>query len=292
MKNSAINKLIQLILLGVFTFTTSCTRRDLELPSEEGAVNITFDWANLYPGEVMPSGMKIYFYGSNGSVITRDCSGSGYSGTLPPDTYNVLVYNTGSSNVNYGSLDSYANASVSALSATKSSYISQPSYAYGVGLPDFTVFSGRTATTTMKPLAFVKKAKIKIGFTGNMSAVSSCNCAIDGLADAVKIATGEVQGITSAVSFTPAAIPGGYESAISFFGRTSAASNNISIVLNFTGGGSQTVNVDISSALSKLSSTVIAVDINLTIDVTGSVTAGFSATLKDWSAVNRDVTVV
>jgi hypothetical protein len=292
MKNSAINKLIQLILLGVFTFTTSCTRRDLELPSGEGTVNITFDWANLYPGEVMPSGMKIYFYGSNGSVITRDCSGSSYSGTLPVDTYNVLVYNTGASNVNYNNLDSYANASASALSATKSNYISQPSYAYGVGLPGFKVSPYQTATTTMKPLPFIKKADIKIVFTGNMSAVSSCNCAIDGLADAVKIATGEVQGIASAVSFTPAVIPGGYESAISFFGHTPAASNNISVVLNFTGGGSQTVNVDISSALSKLSPTVIAVDINLTIDVTGSVAAGFSATLKDWTVVNRDVTIV
>jgi len=135
MKNSVISKLILLILLGVLTLNTSCTRRDLELPSGEGTVNITFDWANLYPGEVMPSGMKIYFYGSNGSVITRDCSGSGYSGALPPDTYNVLVYNTGSSNVNYGSLDSYANASLSTPSATKNNYILQPSYAYGVQPP-------------------------------------------------------------------------------------------------------------------------------------------------------------
>jgi hypothetical protein len=292
MKNSAISKLIQLILLGVFTFTTSCTRRDLELPSGEGTVNIVFDWGNLYPGEVMPSGMKIYFYGSNGSVITRDCSGSGYSGTLPTDTYNVLVYNAGSSNVNYSILDNYSNALASVPSVTKSAYLSQPSYAYGVGLSGLTVSSDHSATATMKPLAFVKKADIKINFTGNVSAVSSCSCTVDGLADVVKIATGDIQSTTGAVSFVPAAITGGYESVISFFGRTPASSNNISIVLNFTGGGSQIVNVDISSGLAKLSSTVVAVDINLNIDVTGSVAAGFSATLKDWNVVDRDIIVI
>lgn len=292
MKSSSISRLFLLILLGVFTFTTSCTRRDLELPSGEGTVNIVFDWGYLYPGEVMPSGMKIYFYGSNGSVITRDCSGSGYSGTLPADTYNVLVYNAGSSNVNYSSLDNYSNALASVPSVTKSTYLSQPSYAYGVGLPGLAVSSDQTTTATMKPLSFVKKADIKINITGNASAVNSCNCTVDGLADVVKIATGDVQSTTGVVSFVPAAIPGGFESVISFFGRTPASSNNISIVLNFTGGGSQTVNVDISSGLAKLSSTVVAVYINLTIDVTGSVAAGFSATLKDWNVVDRDIIVI
>lgn len=291
MKNSTINTLVLLVLLGVFAFTTSCTRRELETPSGEGDVNVVLDWSYLYPGDAMPLGMKLYFYGSNGTVITKDCSGSGYSGVLPADTYNVLVYNAGSSNLSFSSLDYYGTALASVPPISKAVYLLQPSYAYGIGSTGLRVLSNQKSKVTMKPLSFVKKAYLKISLTGNVSAVSSCNCTLNGLANTVKIATGDVQGTTGTIFFTPSAISGGYGATLSLLGRTASAQNIVSVVLDFTGGGSQTVNVDISSALAKLTSTVVAVDVNLNIDVTGSVAAGFNATLKDWTVVDREVIV-
>jgi hypothetical protein len=290
MKKSSINKLILLLLLGVSAFTTSCTRRDLETPLGEGQVNLSFDWKNLVSGDVLPSGMKLCFYRSDGVVITKDCSASGFTGVLPLGTYQVLAYNVGSSGINYRDMNNYSNASVYVSSASKSTLIDQPYYFYGIGLSSLTVSADNAASATMTPLPFVKKAQIKIDITGGFSSVSSCSCTLDGLADAVKIATGEIQGSDGFVSFVPKVYSGGYESMVLFFGRIPTAHNVISIVLNFVEGGSQTINIDVSSELSKLKPSVTSVGINVKIDV-GDTPTGIKGFLKDWNVVDKNLIV-
>ena len=293
MEKKSINQFVLLLLLVACTFATSCTRRDLDLSSsDEGTVNIAFNWGNLFPGDTKPTGMKLYFYGSDGSVIEKDCSADGYSGSLPPGSYQVLVYNAGSTNVNYSGLDNYSNASASVPTVSGASNISQPSFVYGIGLQGFIVSAGQSSSATMKPYCLVKRANFKINLTGNVASVSSCTCSIGGLSNSVNIATGNVQGVSSSLSFTPSAVSSGsYESTVLFFGKTLDTENDVNVVVNFVGGGSQTVTFDISSALAKLDPTTVSIDVNLSINITGSTAFGFNATLTDWEVVYRNLDV-
>lgn len=290
MKKNLLNKFILLVMLIAFFVTeSSCTRRKLDSPSDMGAVNITFDWKNLLTGESIPSGMKLYFYNSTGSVIIKDCAGTGFSGALPSGTYQVLAYNADATGVAYRNLDKYADAQVYAPSYTKATYLSQPSHVYGIGLGTLSVLSDEKVSQMMTPAAFVKRATIELVVTGQWSAVASTRLTLDGIAPSVNIADGTLSGGAGSLSFVPDATATGFESVITFFGKEPTAANLLTVVVNFTGGSSQTFSIDLASKLTGVTPINIAITANIAI--TGSVAGGFQATLNDWSVKNRDITV-
>ncbi len=290
MKKNLRNKLILPVLLIAFIVAeSSCTRRKLESPSGMGTVNITFDWLHLSAGETIPPGMKLCFYNSNGSVITKDCSGTGFSGALPAGTYQVLAYNTDAGGVAYRNLDKYTEAQVYTPSYTKATYISQPLHVYGIGLGSLSVLSDEKVSKVMTPAAFVKKAVIELIVTGQRSAVASTRLTLDGIVQAVNIADGTFPGGAGSLSFVPDATATGFESTVTFFGKDPATANLLTIVVYFTGGGSQIFNIDLTPKLTGV--IPINMDITVNIAITGSVTGGFQATLSDWSVKNRDVTI-
>lgn len=290
MKKNLLNKLILLLMLfTIFVASNGCTRRKLDTPSGLGVVNISFDWKSLLAGESIPSGMKLYFYGSNGTVIIKDCIGAGFHGTLPYGTYQVLAYNTDATGVAYRNLDSYAGAQVYTPSYTKATYISQPSHVYGIGLGSLSVLSDQIINQIMTPVAFVKKAVIKFIITGQRSAVVSTRITLDGIAQTVSIADGTFQSGAGTLSFIPEVTATGFESTVTFFGKEPTTANLLTVDVNFTGGGSQTILVDLTSKLTGVIPNNIVITAN--IEITGSVSGGFQATLNDWSVKNRDITV-
>lgn len=269
-----------------------CTQRDLEIPATEGAVNISFDWKNLYPDEDLPSGMRLYFYRNDGVTETRDCTSGGYTGMLPAGTYQVLAHNTDATGVAYRNMDTYAGARVYAASGTKAVYLSQPLHVYGTGLQGTLTITGeKEASAGITPESFVKKALLKIILTGESSAVASCSAMMTGVVEAVSVSTGELLEETGVIAFVLSSGAGGFESAVTFFGRLPGANNELTLVLNFTGGGSQTVTVDITDALKNINTAVIPIEVNARIEVSGSVAGESQATLKDWDYTDKNVTV-
>jgi hypothetical protein len=300
------------MLLIVLLVNGSCTKRDLEAKPTEGKVSITFNWKNLLSGESVPVGMRLYFYGSDGTTITKDCTGTaGFSGTLPNGTYQVLAYNTDANGVSYEGMDQYATATVvtsiqtksaantsssassKGLPATRSAtYLVQPGHVYAVGLGTITVsgLKEQGISLTATPLTLVRRADIKIKLTGQTTAVASCTETIDGITQKVNLTTGAVDATTTGmISYAPSAVTGGYESVVTFFGKAPSAKNILTVVCNFTGGGSQIIPTDITTALNDLSDTVVEIQLNITIDITGTTPGNFQATLKDWRVENRNV---
>jgi len=281
-------------LLAVLPFLQmGCTHIDLEKYPEEGLVNITFNWSHLSMGDSIPTAMKLCFYGKD-SVITRDCKDSVYSGTLPNGNYQVIAYNTDATNVGYA-LATYVDAqafSQGQNGVTKAiSYLAQPSHSYGIGLGSLTVFENSVVNETMLPLPFVKKIHLKYAVTGEKQAIASCSASLSGLALSVNIVTGKPVGNTGTVSFIPSSTSDVYESTVTFLGVSNSTTNDLGTVLHFTGGGSQTIKVDITSALIGVNEAVIPIAVKLTIAVTGNVEAGFGATLTGWTVDTEDVIV-
>jgi len=265
----------------------SCTRREIESLPTNGNVHISMNWDNLYKEDAKPSSMKLYFYGSKGTVIIKECSSDGFSGELPLETYKVLTYNTNASNVVYSGLESFEKASVTASSATKSTYISQPTDVYGVGIDNLSVSFDTLAKVSMKPLNLIKRAYVKINLSGNLSVVGSCHCTIDGFVGSARISTGDVSNDQNCTFFVASPSTDGYASTVTFFGRTPETKNDLTVTLNFIGGGSQQVNADITSGLDKLGPNITAVDLKMEVKISGSVESGYNATLKGWNIEER-----
>lgn len=294
MKDNTLQKLIPVLLLSVSSlFFGGCTRQGLQDLPTEGTASITLDWGNLYSGDTTPTGVKCYFYGSKGTAFEKDSSSTGVTQALPADTYKVLIYNTGASNVTYSGLESYSGATVSASSPTKAAAtLLQPSCVYSVGMENLVVSAGNTVSTSMKPLDLVKRADIKIALTGKTSTIGSCSCSLDGIVGNVNLATGTIQSTTGVIGSALTAATGSYESTLSFFGRASGAKNNLSVTVGFTGGGSRTTSVDISSELAKLGTTGAGVNIDLSIKVSDTEILVTGITVHDWDKVSGGSTNV
>jgi len=280
---------ILVMLTGMFFLENSCQKDHPSKHSTINNVNISLNWNDLMIGETIPSDIVMLFYNSDGTVIKKACSSTGFSGTLPAGSYQVLAYNTDVTGVAFRNMEKYTEAQVYVISQTKAAYISQPSHVYGIGLSSLTVSPNGSVSQTLKPSAFVKKAFINLNIPDNLSAVSTCSTSLNGIVSAINIATGLVQSEYGTILFTPSITATGFTSTVSFFGQDSASTNQLDVVLNFVGGGNQTLNVDLTPSLTGV--IPVNIDISVSIKITGSVQSGFNATLKDWSVKNRDITV-
>jgi hypothetical protein len=263
----------------------------LEIPPVNGTVNISFDWKNLLSGESIPSGMKLYFYSGDGNVVMKESDETGFDGILPDGIYHVLAFNSDATEVGYRNLNKYTDAEVYVPVQTKAAvYVSQPLHVYGIGLDCIAVSGVEELNRTVTPNTFVRKATIKVIVTGQKSAIVSCSATLDGIAQGVNIATGAIdQSGTGTISFVPLSTADGFESIVRFFGRVVSDTNTLKIVFNYQGGGSQVLNVDVSSALKDINTKVVEVAINVNFDVSVTTVGEFTATLKEWSSENRQV---
>ncbi len=286
--------------LAVLLLTGSCTRRELEYPALGGNLTITFDWKNLMSGESIPENMKICFYGSNGTIITKDCTGTtGFSGTLPAGTYQILAYNSDGNGTGYEGLEQYTTAEGTVSTETKAfpatravTYLIQPSHVYAVGLGSVTVSgsNGQSTHIVAAPVSLAKKVDIKIKVTGQTSALASFTGTIDGIVQKIFLSTGVVDAATTGlIDFTPLPASDGYVATVSFFGKVPGGKNMLTLLCNYTGGGSETITQDISTALDNLSQSVVEIQLDITINITGTTPGNFQATLKDWSVENREI---
>lgn len=92
----------------------ACTKIEIENRPTEGEVNLSVDWTD----KVVPAGMRFYFYRMEGDVTTRtgnspvirDASASGFAGSLPIGTYQMLAVNTDGKGTELTGMENYGTA--------------------------------------------------------------------------------------------------------------------------------------------------------------------------------------
>lgn len=275
--------LLQLVVLYLLV-GGSCTRRELDPLPTEGKVKLSFDWKKLLTGDASPAHMKLYFYGSDGSVISADCSGSGFEGTLPTGTYQVLAYNTDGSQIAFRNQDSYANTQAYVLPRTRADYIEQPFFFYGMAIPEFTVSPGQTSNAPVAPAPLCRKAVVQFAVTGRVEQVASMQCTLSGLAQFINVSSGQAVGQDGTITFTPQLLEGtsNYQATIGFFGALTTSTNTLTVEIGFTDGSSQTLELNVSEAMQHSDSSVV-ISANVDVDIRGDVQPGFTAVIKGWN---------
>ncbi|CAK7075230.1 MAG: hypothetical protein PARBA_03042 [Parabacteroides sp.] len=121
-----------LLLLGCVSFF-SCTQVELTPAPDKVGVSVHPDWGSLTPA----SGMEYCFYPTAGGGATEiEGTGGGCETTLPPGSYRLLAYNTGTANISFTGMESYDTAAAEAVpTAAKTraggmTFVKQPSVLY------------------------------------------------------------------------------------------------------------------------------------------------------------------
>lgn len=293
MGTDQINKILLMQLMLIWMLIAgSCTKRHLEELPAEGKVKLTFNWKKLLAGSSAPTKMKLYFYGNNGTVQSVDCGGTAFEGTLPTGTYQLLAYNTDGTQIQFKNQDSYANTQAYTPNLTRTTYINQPFFFYGTGVSELIVSSEQTDSLTIIPKPLSRLATMKFIIIGKVEHIESLQCVLSGLAQSIKIASGEAIGQDGTITFTPQSVPGtnDYQATIGFFGAIPPTINDLTVEINFADGSKGTMNLNISTALQHPDYSTI-INTNVEIDIRGDIQTGFIAMIKDWNYTEENENV-
>lgn len=286
--------------LGVLA--SSCVRRDLYVKPDEGGVLLDFDWQKLAPGEAVPEQMTIYFYGANGS-LTRGLTENGkFSGTLPSGNYKVLVLNENVQGVGFTNMEDFDRAYAYALPLNKRAegddmWIREPGWLYSANIGELAVTKEDTVQRTLVPKPLVRRVVLNIRLTGDTHAVTGVSAALTGVAPSVRLATGLCgDGYASITELDPQPTEDGYSANVLVFGVAainpdgSPADNSVRLDLDFSNGGSQAIEENISNG-GIVDPTEIEININMDIEVAATSTAGFSAKVTKWEVTEGGMNV-
>ncbi len=289
MKRNITHTFIGWFLAGslLSVFPGGCTRRDLEEVQPAGNVTLTFNWQNLETGDELPTGMQLYFYPASGSPLMREATSSGFSGSLPPGTYQVLAYNTDGKHVEQRNLTSYEAAEVYAPVYTRaSSYLQQPSHCYGVGLGTLTVLNGDSASATMVPRNFVRQAVVRVDAGGYADQISECSGSLSGFSTGAYISSGELVDEDGQLFFDTQKENTVFSTGVSFFGKDPGEKNILHVDLRMTAGSTQFISVDITDNLKNVNTVEVDIEIDVAIEVLNRQAVLSGVTIKPRDQVN------
>ena len=286
-------------LLTIFFVSLSlfgCSKRDLNLSKQEAKLSVSFHWSRLPLWDTPSDSMKLYFYGEDGRVFIKNATSSGFTGTIPPQKYNVIAVNTDTKGLEFRNLDNYLNASaVSATSQVQSaqnrigSYIGQPERVYGASMSEISFLKGQNHNLVLTPEEYSKKANIKFVFTGDVNSVQSCTAQISGLSRGIKLHSGELlSGEEDIVSLLVDNIDvSDFEISAFFFG-VSPDINDSKLSLNFTFSNGYTKDLHLNTS-DTFKNVEIAIKLTVYIDVFREAEGGFSARITSWVVKDDNV---
>lgn len=289
MKNLVTIFFVSLSLFG-------CSKRDLDLSKQEAKLSVSFHWSKLPSWDTPSDSMKLYFYGEDGRVFIKNATSAGFTGTIPPQKYNVIAVNTDTKGLEYRNLDNYLNAcAVSKTSQVQSvqnrmgSYIGQPERVYGASMGEISILKGQNHNLVLTPEEYSKKANIKFVFSGDVNSVQSCAAEISGLSRGYKLHSGELlSGEEDNASLIIDNINvSDFELSAFFFGvAPNINDSKLSLNFTFSNGYTKDLHLDTSDAFKNVE---IAIKLTVYIDVFREAEGGFSARITSWVVTNDNV---
>lgn len=223
-----------LLLSFLILIVSGCIRKP-----EEVWININLDWKEYIP----PKETMFVFYGNRGTH-THIGNPHGFQGFLPPDTYQVIVYNTDMKNAHAeieGSYHTDKIVAAPALTRTDNSgeKLGLVDRVFGTGIQSINL-SAKAFSIEVQPLSYAKKVTFFID-PGSIPDIESVHLRIDGIIksryitrnEAIETGAGfitDIAGYDSSVRK--------YSSIVSALGYTKTS--RLIIELHYTGGHVET----------------------------------------------------
>lgn len=242
------------LLCALLSMGVSCTKRDLGQRVPAGYVEIDLSWE----GGAVPSGSRLWFFPVNGGeVIVREASGDGFSGTLPPGDYRVIVANLDGQHVGFRNMDRYETAELYVVPDETSAdpCLCQPGNLYLCSGEESTLLSvpdRGTVKLTLAPRSRVRQVRLRL--TVDDPDVASCSGLLSGVSSSIYCATGSCTGRPASVGFTasPDENPGTFLADISVLDLIRPGSDPthlVELTLTRNDGTAVPVTVDLTEAI-------------------------------------------
>lgn len=209
-------------LFFVLAAEMGCTKQSLDYRKNEGFVRINLEW----PEGKTPQGGRFYFYPQDVEGETEafsvDCPADGYSGSLSPGKYKIIVYNSDAANVAIHDEKDYDKAEIVVLSEAEAAaagsraggYIAQPgdlmlATAINEHEQGLLVVEYQT-TTTVSASPALRVKKLRFLFTvDDASDVSLTGGTLSGVSPSLHCASASCAPTSEQVKFTVNASSGG-----------------------------------------------------------------------------------
>ena len=263
-------KIWLLLLVGIILVGASCTKTVIENVPDKSDVTIRLDWPD---NSELPSGMRFCFYRqdeASGGVLQVESPVGGYEGELSLGRYRVLAYNPEVNGVNFSGMESFATATVSALTlvsgATRTDeviLIAQPSPLYSGALAtELDVRKFEPVETNVAAQRLTNTLKLTFN-TEKLWGVETVEGQLCGLYSSVLLSTGKAtetarqQAPQVGTTFTVPVVSGSPVVSVSYFGilnpeKGEAYKNEMTLTLKGSDGWQQTTKVDMTQVLTDI----------------------------------------
>lgn len=165
-------------MITVLLFTLLVLRcgydRSTEPESTPGYISYTLQWDSVIPGQPIPELIRYCIYPSEGGpMIQTDGDATGIKLCLPPDKYNILVFNYDARNIDFRHMENYEEAEAY-LRCTDAEGILKGGFTplYRVVVESVIISPGMESTQVITPVPIVQPAlfadKVKAGLSTSL----------------------------------------------------------------------------------------------------------------------------
>lgn len=181
--------LATVLLIGIIGSTTMCHYdRNSQQGSRSGKIKFTVEWDSVVVENMRPEKLYFCLYPSNnGAMIKMESASHGINMTLPPDTYQLLVFNNSIEEVTFSNIAAYDSAEVLLMSPEmKENQLCQP--IYSAALENIVLESGEQKEVTVKLKSLVQEVNMQIRIS-NPEAITKCEASLIGVPSSLSLIT-------------------------------------------------------------------------------------------------------
>lgn len=240
---------------------------------EHGKITLTTDWARRTEGIVIPSSytVKIGDHTTDFSGVTNE-----HSNLFAPGTYRLNIYHAADKITVNGTT-----ASVATITRATTEVDPMPGWLHTAAM-NVTIEKGKEHQITVAMKQEVCQLNIELTVTeGDPARISGITGTLAGVAGAWNFDTDTPVG--DAVSVSPAFTQTGSKitAQMRLLGIVPSATQNLTLMMIFFDGSTQTITKDLSGLLSDFN-TDQHIAVKITADIQTPIEAGFAATITGW----------
>lgn len=275
--SSGVSVSLLLLMLGV---ATGCDmQEDRRICPVQGALELSYDWANVPTSDQSPDALRLHLYHQEGAHQPYNTDNKGDRFDLDRGFYTILAYNTDDPTIRFVGMEQGAESGYVEVpqlaqtpivpnhpydknegTATKAihfdgqPYIEQPSKLYGVTHTQGNVFIevGKVTPLTIAPLNHLRQALIQAKINGDFGEITECVFEISGVVQSLRLHDRAFTGDPATILETGTRTEQGYSAIFTLLGKHEAVPSNILVHIHCQSDTHYDFVIDITEALKRI----------------------------------------
>lgn len=297
--NTSIILKVSIAVLFIIGMVLECSCERSEEPKKAGTGYITYTlhWDSVIPGFSAPEKLRYCIYPSEGGpMIQTDGDANGITLFLPPDKYNVLIFNYDAKNIDFRNMSKFEEAEAYTLQTKATGTGSQGiTPLYGLVIDTLEVLPNVENSAILVPTPLVRHISFKVQID-KPEEIQACQGSLSGVLTSLNLSKRKVTTqATTSVKFNMETSEIGMGGDLIILGSPHPTENEQhpvthQVTMDFTLSDGSTVSstVDLGNKLNEIDSPHINVSMNATVEKSPN----FSIRLQNWEVGPGEETTI